>query len=168
MLHFPAARGSSWVVRSKHWAAPSRGHLLPGHWPLSQTVPRTLGSDRVSLWRGEGPERPLWQRRSPPTALLQARTLFIRIFLKNLLTVSLSVDRAGRVSELSSSVLSCKCFKFCWPSSSQGKPPSPAPCAVAMATPLPFKVWNATFHKICTESRLIIRKGLSVSNILYQ
>lgn len=28
---------------------------------------------------------------------------------------------------------------------------------------LPFKVWNATFHKICTESCLIIRKGLSVS-----
>lgn len=90
--------------------------------------------------------------------------MFIWIFPRNPLTVSISVDRAGRVMELpySSFFLSCKCLKFCWPLSSQGDPQPQPPVPLPWRSPLPFKVWNATFQKICTESRLIIRKVLAV------
>lgn len=90
--------------------------------------------------------------------------MFIWIFPRNPLTVSISVDRVGRVMELSYSsfFLSCKCLKFCWPLSSQGDPQPQPPVLLPWRSPLPFKVWNATFHKICTESRLIVRKALAV------
>lgn len=76
----------------------------------------------------------------------------------------MSVDVFGRVVRFSSSsFLSCKCLKFCWLFSSQGNPPISSPhVPLPWWSPFPFKVWNAAFHKICTESRLIIGKGLSV------
>lgn len=63
----------------------------------------------------------------------------------------------------SSPLQSCKCLTFCWPLRSRGTPHLQPPVPLPWRPPLPFKVWNATFHKIHTESRLIIRKGLSVS-----
>lgn len=63
----------------------------------------------------------------------------------------------------SSPLQSCKCLTFCWPLRSRGTPHLQPPVPLPWRPPLPFKVWNATFHKIRTESRLIIRKGLSVS-----
>lgn len=70
----------------------------------------------------------------------------------------------GRLMQVSSSPLqSCKCLTFCWPLRSRGTPHLQPPVPLPWRPPLPFKVWNATFHKIRTESRLIIRKGLSVS-----
>lgn len=68
-------------------AAPGRGHLLPGPWPPSRTVPADLGQwQGLPLARGRpGAARPV--ATAFPAALPQACALFIWIFLKNLLTV---------------------------------------------------------------------------------